>query len=211
MKPSYVVPASCACALLVLACAQPLKADEEVHRQYQFETRDLTEIEFRGNVGEMHFSPSPDDNIHIDLVIAAEEHGWFSRRKDFDDLELESRVRGSRLVLTMDEEDTRSTWLVKLPVLERTTIDFGVGEVEGSFGATELSIDLGVGEVDIELPRERTGAIELSTGVGEARLRGGRETKVSRAFVSHDIHGRGEGDKEVRIEIGVGEIEVSLR
>ena len=86
-----------------------------------------------------------------------------------------------------------------------------MGEVEGVFGATALNVDLGVGNVDVELPLASTGAVKLSAGVGDTRLTGGGDTTVDRAFVSHELRGHGDGDFDAHIEVGVGDVEVSLR
>jgi hypothetical protein len=199
------------CAVFCLAITRAQAADDEVFREYQFGTDGISEIEFNGGVGEMHFEPSPDGQVHLELAIEAQDAGWFQRHKDLENVELESRVRGERLILTQDEEDTKTTWRVQLPVVARTNVDMGVGEVEGVFGATELHVDLGVGDVDVELPLASTGEVDLSVGVGDAKLRGGRATNMHRTFVSQDVSGAGDGDKELRVKTGVGNIDVSLR
>jgi hypothetical protein len=110
----------------------------------------------------------------------------------------------------MEEDDTNSEWTVQLPVVAITYIDFGVGEIGGLFGATKLSVELGVGEVDVELPAASAGDIEISVGVGDADLRGATDEDKDSAFVSQDIHGRGNGDKEINLEVGVGDAIVTL-
>jgi hypothetical protein len=198
-------------ATLCLAITQAQASDDEVFRQYQFDTDGISEIEFQGNVGEMHFEASPDQQVHVELEIEAQDDGWFRRDKDLSAVELRSDVRGERLVLIQDEDDTKTTWRVQLPVVARTKVDLGVGEIDGIFGATELRVDLGVGDVDVEAPLDSTGEVDLSVGVGDARLRGGRITDTDRSFVAQDVSGEGEGDKELRVKTGVGDIEVSLR
>jgi hypothetical protein len=128
----------------------------------------------------------------------------------WDDVELESRVRNDRLVLELEEDDTTTEWTVQLPVVAVTNIHMGVGEIKGTFGATELDVELGVGEVDIEVPAASAGDISVEVGVGDANLRGADDERSDGAMMFQDKRGKGQGDKEISVEVGVGEASVTL-
>ncbi|MES2626248.1 MAG: hypothetical protein V4628_13270, partial [Pseudomonadota bacterium] len=185
-------------------------AEDKVIREYSFDLADVTEVEFQGSVGSMDFIESTGTELKLVLVIESNEEGWFGGDKDVSDVELESRVRNGRLVLEMEEEETTTEWTVQLPAVATTSIHMGVGEIKGEFGATELDVELGVGEVDVEVPLASAGDIDISVGVGDASLRGASDEHREKAFVSQDIHGNGEGDQEINVEIGVGDASVSL-
>jgi hypothetical protein len=197
--------------MLALAASMPAVADEDlVVREYSFPLDGIEEVELHASVGSMHIVPYDGDEIRLVLEIESKDHGWFDRKRDVSGVELESHTRGSRLVLRQTEEDTNTEWTVQLPVVARTTIDMGVGDIDAELGATELDIDLGVGEVDVTLPEASTGEVDISVGVGDAKLRGADDVDYDKAFVSQDIRGHGAGDLDARIEIGVGDATVTL-
>lgn len=204
---SKIRATTCLCGLLLAGSSY---ADDRVVKEYSFDLADISEVDFQGSVGSMDFVETSGTELKIVLVIEADDGGWFGRRKDVDDVELESRVRNDRLVLKMEEEDTNTEWTVQLPAVAVTNIHMGVGEIDGVFGATELDVELGVGEVDVELPAASAGVIEVSVGVGDASLRGASHEEHDRAFISQDIRGQGDGTNEINVEVGVGDASVTL-
>jgi hypothetical protein len=200
----------CLASVVSLFGANRSYADNKEVKEYSFDLADFNEVEFHGSVGSMEFVETTGTELKIVLVIEGDERGLFRDDKDVEDVELESRVRNDRLVLEMEEDDTNTEWTVQLPVVAITYIDFGVGEIDGVFGATKLSVELGVGEVGVELPAASAGEIEISVGVGDADLRGTADEDKDSAFVSQDIYGRGDGDKEINLEVGVGDAIVTL-
>lgn len=204
------LPAATPLFLLALALPMhPAVADDLVEREYAFDLADIDEVEFRGNVGSIRILPATGTQLQLELEIEAQERGWFRRQVDVSELELETRSIGSRLVLEQSEEHTKTTWTIRLPVVARTRIDLGVGEIDAELGATELDVDLGVGAVEVSLPAASMRAVSLSVGVGEARLRGLESRSDKRNMVSQDVRAEGYGNADVRIEVGVGEIDLT--
>lgn len=199
-------------ALLLLVTALPLQpalAEDSVVREHTFDLADIEAVEFQGNVGSIRILPATGTQLEIVLEIDAQDRGWFRRDVDVSTVDLQSRTSGSRLVLEQVEDHTNTTWTIRLPVVAYTRIDLGVGEIEAELGSTELDIDLGVGEVDVALPAAGIGGVALSAGVGEVNLRGIESNSNERRMVSHDLRAEGEGSADVRIEVGVGEIELT--
>lgn len=205
-KPGSLLP------FITLASCAVLASEREdfVVREYSFALSDIEEVEFHASVGQLEIVPSDGNEVHITLEIESKGEGWFQRRRDVSDVELESDVRGKRLVLRQTEEGTTTEWRVQLPAVARTTIEMGVGEIDAELGATELEVELGVGDVDITLPEHSTGDIDIAVGVGDARLRGASDVDHERAFVSREISGRGAGTLDARIDVGVGEVNLRL-
>jgi hypothetical protein len=198
-------------ALAVSPVAVAADDDEDyVVREYSFSLADIEEVEIHASVGSIDIVPIDGNEIRLVLEIENSDHGWMGRNTDVSDVELESDVRGKRLVLRQTEDDTTTEWTVQMPVVARTTIEMGVGEIDAELGATELDIDMGVGDVDVTLPESSTGDIDLAAGVGDVTLRGAHDVDNERAFVSQDVHGRGEGDLDARIDVGVGDVRLVL-
>jgi hypothetical protein len=215
-KPEFKLRTLLPCIVVALSGAALAADDDEddredyVVREYSFPLTDIEEIEIHASVGQIDIVPIEGNEIRLVLEIEPSEHGWFDRRRDVSDVELESDVRGKRLVLRQTEDDTNTEWTVQMPAVARTSIEMGVGEIDAEFGATELDIDMGVGDVDVSLPESSTGDIDLAAGVGDVTLRGAHDVDNERAFVSQDVHGRGEGDMDARIDVGVGDVRLEL-
>jgi hypothetical protein len=90
----------------------------------------------------------------------------------------------------------------------------GVGELEVAGVDDDLSIDLGVGEVDVSVPEARFRSVDLDAGIGEASLRlpegryqGRRSFLIGSELDWHE----GRGQAALVVDLGVGEVEVRLR
>ncbi|MDY6982248.1 MAG: hypothetical protein SV422_04100 [Pseudomonadota bacterium] len=181
-----------------------------VLREYTLPLTDIDEIEIHASAGTLEILPLDANEVRILLEIESEEHGWMKRRRDVSDVELESDVRGRRLVLRQTEKGTNTEWTVRMPAVARTTIDMGVGEIDAQLGATVLDLHLGVGDVDVTLPEDSTGDIDIEVGVGGARVHGAHDVDRDQAFVSQNVRARGDGKLDARIELGVGDVTVEL-
>ena len=188
----------------------PVSAADKVTRIHNFDLDDIKEIEINNSVGSIDLRLVDGDEIRVEIDIESDDDGFFRRSKDVDDIDLEYRVRGDKLILTIDEEDIKADWYIELPAVSEIDIDMGVGEIVVEIGASRLDIDLGVGKIDVIAPLASTGEINVSAGVGEASIRGANDVDHSRSFVSAESEGRGEGELSIEAEVGVGDVTVTL-
>ncbi|HEY0963903.1 MAG TPA: hypothetical protein VGE69_16255 [Pseudomonadales bacterium] len=211
-KPAFHLHALLAAIVLASGAAFAAGDDDRdyVLREYTIPLADIDEIEFHAGAGSLEILPLDTNEVQILLEIESEEHGWLKRRRDVSDIELESDVRGGRLVLRQTEEGTNTEWTVRMPAVARTTIEMGVGDIDAAFGATELDLHLGVGDIDVTLPAHSTGDIDIDVGVGDAHVRGAHDIDHDHAFVSQDLRARGDGTLDARIELGVGDVALEL-
>ena len=100
---------------------------------------------------------------------------------DVDDVDVEARTRGDKLILSIDEDDIKAHWYIEMPMVSAIDIDMGVGEIEAEIDGSDLEIDLGVGDVDVFAMLASTGEIEISAGVGDTHIRGVRSVESTRA------------------------------
>lgn len=188
----------------------PVNAAEKVTRIHSFDLADIKEIEINNSVGSIDLRLVEGDELRIEIDIESDDDRFFRRNKDVDDVDLEYRIRGEKLILTIDEEDIKADWYIELPAVSEIDIDMGVGEIAVEIGASILNIDLGVGEIEVLAPLASAGEINVSAGVGEANIRGVDSVEHSRSFVSAESEGRGEGELSIDAEVGVGEVTVTL-
>lgn len=89
--------------------------------------------------------------------------------------------------------------------------ELGVGELTIQGVENDLQVDLGVGEVRVTLPEAAVGSVNLDAGIGEASLRAvGRRYESSGLFVRAVDWSQGKGKARVSVDLGVGEINVTL-
>jgi hypothetical protein len=90
--------------------------------------------------------------------------------------------------------------------------DLGVGELNIEGIAGDLTVDVGVGEVSITLPKEAIGSVTLDTGIGEANLVASGRRYESSGFLAQELRwDKGPGRAGVSVNCGVGEIDVTLK
>lgn len=90
--------------------------------------------------------------------------------------------------------------------------NLGVGEMNVQGTANDLTVDLGVGEVNITLPKEAIGSVDLDTGIGEAGLIAAGRRYESAGLMARELRwDKGTGRARVSVDCGVGEIDVILK
>jgi hypothetical protein len=90
--------------------------------------------------------------------------------------------------------------------------ELGVGEMNVRGIAGDLNLNLGVGQVNVDLPKEAIASVNLDTGIGEASLvAAGRHISSSGLFAKELSWTKGTGRSKVTVDCGVGEIDVVLR
>lgn len=196
---------------VLLAASISLACADEV-RNYEYPAQSLKELSLEVSVGEIIIEPSSNDTVSIELTIKpSNTGGWFSREPDLADMEIDDHTRGDELVLRFDEKDVSTIWHIKMPDIAYTNIDLGVGTIEISDIKTEFNIDVGVGTVDIEGDNSSVGHVDLTAGVGDTYVSARNKTKSRRALVSSQSTAEGEGSDAIRVDVGVGDINVVLR
>jgi predicted small secreted protein len=89
--------------------------------------------------------------------------------------------------------------------------DLGVGSLTIDGIAADVTADLGVGEVHVNLPKEAIGSAAIDAGIGEASLVAAGRRYSSEGLIVRAIHwDKGQGHSRVKVDCGVGEIHVTL-
>ena len=195
---------------LMMVLVDTARADDQVTRRHTFDLDDIDTVVFSNSVGRFEIVPSDSKEMRITVEIEANEHGFFRRGVDVDDMDIKVKERGDTLYLEFDEKHVSAEWLVEMPAVERTSVEMGVGEVRLEIGATELDVDLGVGDINVYAPENAVGRINLDVGVGDAKVRGGEVIRKESAFISQSIRAEGKGSNRMSVDVGVGDISVRL-
>jgi hypothetical protein len=187
-----------------------VKADDQVTRYHTFDLDQVEEVEFSNNVGRIEITPVNGNEMRIVMDIESNRHGLFRRQVNVDNMDLEVKERDDTLFLSFEEKGAKAEWVIEMPAVARTNIEMGVGELKLEVGATNLDIELGVGEVSVIAPEDSVGRINLNVGVGEADIRGGEILDRDSVFISQSVRAQGNGDHPQEIDLGVGEINLRL-
>ena len=186
-------------------------ADDRVVRNHSFDMDGIEEVEFSNSVGAIDIVQGNGKEMRVVLEIEADKKGFFHRRVDVDDMDLEMRKRGDTLFLNFREDDVKAQWTVEMPAVRRTILEVGVGEIRLELGDTDLDVELGVGEVNVLAPEKSVGRINLHVGVGDASVRGAEILDSESAFISQSIRAQGKGDNDLEVDVGVGDVSVRLK
>ena len=149
----------------------PVNAADRVMRVHTFELDDFDEIEINNSVGSIDLRLVEGNEIRVEVDIKGEQR-MFRRDVDVDDVEVDVRMRGDKLVLTIDDDDIKADWYIELPAIASIDIDMGVGEIDIEIGTSELDINLGVGDIDIEAPARAQSFRRQSQWLRERRALG---------------------------------------
>ncbi|MBV7314462.1 hypothetical protein [Shewanella sp. NIFS-20-20] len=199
--------AAMATLLIMTSAAANAEASRTLQASYPFQGQEvLLDI----GVGSVKVMTTDEPIIRVEVEVKAAETGWFSWGDvDLEYLALAPSQSAHRLALSLNEQDDiNQHWLVYLPKEAAVEIDFGVGEVLVTGIEGDLRVDLGVGNVGIS-HQHHYQDIDLDAGVGEVTIFSqGHALETNRSLVSQSyaVHQQGQG--ELTVKVGVGEIMV---
>ena len=100
-----------------------------------------------------------------------------------------------------------------MPAKLAVAMDVSAGEIELEGLSNNLTMEVGVGSIHVEINDTDYARIHASVGVGETTIKGFSDQQVDneRSFTSSDSYYYGESELEIDIEAGVGEVEVRSR
>lgn len=185
-------------------------ADTEATRHHTFEGAEISSLRLNISVGTLRVEPSHTDDIEVTMVISAEKKGWLRRTPDVEKMDFRSSLQGHRLRLGFNEKNVKTDWLVKVPDLDQLDIDLGIGTVDVYMATFSMAVNLGVGTINLQANASDVDTVDLSVGVGDTQVRGGRRTESQRALVSSETSALGTGSNAIRARAGVGDITAEL-
>lgn len=136
-----------------------------------------------------------------------------------EDVELVPRERRGRLVLELEglgfwrARGTDVNVRLEVPAELALEVELGAGELEVSDMRSDVSVDVGAGEIRISLDESVVREVSADNGIGETRLyhRAGRQTSSGIMGGREVYWDAGPGAHVISASLGVGEIEVTLR
>lgn len=206
---------------LVMAVSLSAGPSDEVVRTFseQYGAGGIASISLDVPVGEVEISAGSSDRVELDVVLECDD-GWGSSRcRDrADQIRLESRERNGRLSI---ELEGYSTWRnrglevhleLRLPPRIALELDMGIGEVDIRDLQSDVTVDLGIGEVFVGMDESLVAKVVLDAGIGETSLRTSEgRSSVAGLFTSELAWDEGGGEATIRVDLGIGEINVRIQ
>jgi hypothetical protein len=213
------LPAVCAFAL---AAALPLAAHAGGSADVRTLTGNVTaagaeRVSVDAPVGEFHLRGAATSTVAVEVKVRCEKPVAADCRRKAERIELRTETEGDAVTVEVrgwpkGGNDGLSLSLhVTVPRDLPLSGEFGVGEltVEGLEAGARL--ELGVGEMNVELAADSIRRADLEVGVGEAVLYVGGRRIEGKGFLGREIDWTsGRGRHALDAEVGVGEIEVRL-
>lgn len=166
-----------------------------------------TEIHLDATVGTVELSVAEGDTVGIELRVESDDDGWFVSGGELDKVIIKGERNGNRLEISATPDDDMSQhWIVSVPRSQLLEIDLGVGQIEGEVPFNDLKVDLGVGDVSLNLAEGDYKQVEASVGVGDTSLKNFGNTQEDRMIVTSESRYRGNGSVRVQVEVGVGDV-----
>jgi len=200
-------------ALIAVFAMPVVLADSYKRITHEIDASTFERLDIEMSVGEMDIEIYDGDVIELDIQLEADRN-WFSfRRGNVDDVELDQRASGDTLYIGIDRDRIEQTWRARIPASLALTIEVGVGDVGVEGLNNDLNLDLGVGAARVEVNTENYHTVAATAGVGDAVIRGfaGGADNERHALVGADAYYSGDGEFEIRVEVGVGDAQVRHR
>jgi hypothetical protein len=205
-------------ALAAVACAAVATAQGSRTLDLSLDAKGITEVVIHAGVGEIEVLSDPGGRIIARVELKPKHFGIFSRHSDPDieNLKLEPAVAGGTLTLelkpeTHDDRNFSESWTVRLPASLAATVKLGVGDVKVLDLASDIEVELGVGDVTIEGQYASFGSVHANCGVGDVSMRTPEGREEGEGFIAHTLHAKGPGKASIRASAGVGDVKIRLR
>lgn len=216
IAPFVVLMALMAAALLAAVPAAATEVVRSFHRQLPIQAADRIHLDFP--VGEVQVDGWDNRQVDLDVRIACDRENTERCKATAKRLRLVYNTDGGQLEIKI--ADWPSLGAVRgLHVIASLHVprnlplraDLGVGKLSINGTTGNLTADLGIGEVQVTLPKESVGSARVDAGIGDANLiAGGRHYESSGLVARRIVWNRGTGHARVKVDCGVGEIHVRL-
>jgi len=181
-----------------------------------FATAGIERVELRLPPGSVRIEPSPDGRLRVELdVLCSFDDSRCEERAE--GLDLESSRRGNTLEVRVDGMSGVSSLRfhvrgrVLVPQGKALEVDIPAGELKIQGVRGDLNVDVGAGEVGIVLHEDDVRSVRLGVGIGEASLSVAGRSIDGSGWLGQKVRwGEGTGTSRVLVNLGVGELDVTL-
>ena len=174
--------------------------------EHQINVADQTELEVRSGVGHIEIRYADQPFISVDVEFEGKSSGFMRRKSDVSAADIDIKETRDSIELRFSEDNISANWVITAPAFERSRIDLGVGSIQSNYFTGDMSIKLGVGDIDASLDSTQLSQLQAAVGVGAVNVVNIPNWLSERHLVSEKGSAKGPGEHSFSIEVGVGDI-----
>lgn len=205
-------------AAAVLLAALPASADDVVRTLSQrYPTGGAQSVALDVPVGSLIVNASDQDQVNVELRLEC-DRGKDRCAELAKTVKLVGSSRGDRLRVEIDgwpkgnQDGLEAHVRVSMPRDLALNADLGVGKLQISGIEDDITADVGVGEISVTSPASAVRSVHLDSGVGDATLRASGKSLNGSGMVGKELYwNKGAGSAVLKLDCGVGDIDVSLQ
>ncbi|MDZ7902862.1 MAG: hypothetical protein U5L01_10135 [Rheinheimera sp.] len=191
--------------LLGMFSSLSVSASEEVNLRNTYNASDLKVLSITNGVGSIRVEVADISSIEVEVAVEPTT-SYFFFESDISDAELSASTNGGELALEVPVDDSEQNWLVRIPKHLGLSIDLGVGDVDISNINQNVIANVGVGEFSATLNQNSFKSLDAQAGVGGVSLSGFTNSENESHLVGNSTEIRGEGSAKLSVDVGVGGI-----
>jgi len=201
---------SLATAVFLSLASTACLAQESILLEKNIAVSANSELHINIPVGELRLESYAGQQVQLQIEVKeSKTKSWFSSA-DLSEVELSQQQDQQKLQLSVAGEDVTQKWTVKVPQHVDLDLAIGVGDALLVGINADLGMDIGVGSAEVKLAHDNYSRISLDAGVGDAKLKSFQNVEVEKALVSTEVDWQGTGKYNINVDVGVGDVQVSL-
>ena len=204
-------------AAVAAPTATPTSSGETREAWRTFNAENLDELYIDFPVGELEIEGTSSQDIEVQVSIKCD--GWRARscHERADQVELESSRDDDRLELSFSgyskwrNRGMHISMKVRVPAPLDLAVDMSIGELQLRALAGNVIVDMSIGEVSLRMRQADVGRLSMNTGIGESSLVTPAGRSESAGLFTRELRwDEGQGEARIRIDLGIGEVDVRL-
>lgn len=185
-------------------------ASDEISLNDNFSAGDLKSLAIKNGVGSISIEVADISSIEVKVSVEPTT-SYFFFESDISEAKLTATTSGSELELEVPVDDSEQNWTVRIPRHLALSIDLGVGDVDVANINQDITANVGVGEFSATLDQDSYKSLDAETGVGGVSLSGFTNSENESHLVGNRAEIAGEGIATLEVDVGVGEINLKNR
>src|SRR5690242_3849258 len=202
-------------AVLGLVAAAPAVASDirDIHQVYSLSEARSVRVEIPA--GSIRLETVSDRKVRADLTVKCS--GWSDRCVErAKRVEIVGGYQDGTFVLRvegMPKNNNHGMSLngtVQVPRDLALDMQMGAGDLSLFGIEKDADVSLGAGDLGVHMRERAARSVNMEVGLGDATLRRPGERVSGRGFISKTLYWRGTGPADVRLHLGVGDINATL-
>ncbi len=204
-------------AAVILCLATSVSAREVRSFSRDFDAKGLDQLRLDIAVGVLEIEGTSGDRIEVEVQIQC--NFWKSKCRDLAEaIDLVASTFGDEIALELDGlKKWRSLGMsfeiqVKAPARMELDVELGVGSIDIQGFENDITVDQGIGELKVTMAESRVDFVDIDAGLGEANIRFTGGHLAASGIFDNDLRwSEGKGAARVRLDLGIGEVDLRLR